>query len=158
MNIEIVRLRPEHARITPYLRSADTREIVEGSGISPALAVAFSIAHSSPGYAALLDGEPVVVFSASPAGEPGMGVVWLLATQEIERHPIRFYRESKRMFRNVAEKYETLINWVDQRNTLSLRWLKWLGFEIEEPEPWGVLGLPFYRVCYRNDEGVDTAQ
>ncbi|MDR1378537.1 MAG: hypothetical protein LBJ36_05745 [Synergistaceae bacterium] len=158
MNIEIVRLRPEHARITPYLRSADTQEIVEGSGISPSLAVAFSIAHSSPGYAALLDGELVVVFGASPAGAPGVGVVWLLATQEIERHPVRFYRESKRMFGNVAEKYETLINWVDQRNTLSLRWLKWLGFEIGEPEPWGVMGLPFCRVrkMRRKNDGERT--
>jgi hypothetical protein len=108
--------------------------------------------------AATLEAHRKLSFGASPAGAPGVGVVWLLATQEIERHPVRFYRESKRMFGNVTEKYETLINWVDQHNTLSLRWLQWLGFEIEEPEPWGVLQLPFCRVCYRNDEGVDTAQ
>jgi hypothetical protein len=146
MDVEIVKLKPEHARITPFLREADAREIREGSGLSPAIAVAFSIAHSSPGYAALLEKEPVVIFGASPSATPGVGVVWLLATPEIERHPVRFYRESRRMFAKVTEKYETLVNWVDCRNKLSLRWLQWLGFEIGEPEPWGILGLPFCKV------------
>jgi hypothetical protein len=146
MNVEIVRLKPEHARITPFLREADAREIRDGSGLSPAVAVAFSIVHSSPGYAALMDGEPVAVFGASPSMTPGVGVAWLLATPEIERHPVRFYRESKRIFEKVTRKYETLVNWVDCRNKLSLRWLGWLGFEIGEPEPWGVAGLPFCEV------------
>jgi hypothetical protein len=35
-------------------------------------------------------------------------------------------------------------NYVDARHARSIRWLKWLGFTIEEARPMGFAGLPFH--------------
>jgi hypothetical protein len=77
-----------------------------------------------------------------------LGAPWLLATPEIERHPVTFYRMSKRLFPRLASGYDRLVNWVDARNVLSLRWLAWLGFETGPPAPWGALGLEFHKMSW----------
>jgi hypothetical protein len=148
MRIEFERLEPKHAAIAPYLRGADVDELTDGPGISPAWGVAYSIAGSRPGYAALADGKTAVIFGIGPSLEKGLGVPWLLATEEIERHPVTFYRASKRLFPKVTEGYDRLVNWVDARNTLSLRWLAWLGFETGPPVSFGVRGLDFRRMSW----------
>ncbi len=39
-----------------------------------------------------------------------------------------------------------LQNYVDARNEISIRWLKWLGFRFDpKPVPYGIWGLPFLR-------------
>ena len=41
------------------------------------------------------------------------------------------------------EVHPVLRNVVDARNTVSIRWLEWLGFTLGTPQPMGVCGLPF---------------
>jgi hypothetical protein len=148
VRIVIERLEPRHARITPYLRKADVDEMNDGLGIRTAWGVAYSIACSRPGFAVVADGIPAALFGIGPSLEKGLGVPWLLATPEIERWPVTFYRMSKRLFPRLASGYDRLVNWVDARNVLSLRWLAWLGFEAGPPAPWGVLGLEFHKMTW----------
>lgn len=122
------------------------------SGLSPAVCVAYSVATSRPGYAVLMDGEPVAVFGAGQRGD-GAGVPWLVATDEMERHPVAFYRASKNFIREMAAMYDYLENWVDVRNVLSVRWLRWAGFVMEEPEPF--MGGIFHRFWMKNRGGDD---
>jgi hypothetical protein len=51
-------------------------------------------------------------------------------------------RETIHLLRRV---YGPLENWVDARNRLAIRWLRWCGFEIEAPAPYGPHELPFCR-------------
>ena len=154
--IEIVKAEPKHAAIVPYLRRADAEEIWAFTGLSPAFAVAWSIAHSKNAWTALLDGKPAVVFgvgeSAPGTGSATLGIPWLVATDDVERYPVKFYRESKSLMAKIKEGYDCLTNWVDARNVLSIRWLRWLGFAIEEPEPWGAYGLMFCRFWWKRRE------
>jgi hypothetical protein len=149
--IEIVKAEPRHAAIVPYLRQADVDEIWSFTGISPASAISYSLAFSEYARAILLDGKPVVLFGVTgvPASHGKTGVPWLVATEEIEKHPVRFYRMSKAVIATMRQKYDCLMNWVDIRNTLSIRWLKWAGFTVEEPEPWGVYGKMFHCFWWR---------
>lgn len=124
-NIQIVRLEPKHAVIAPYLRLADIEEHNAMSDISIDVALSYSIAHSEKGFAVELDGRLTAIFGVNS------GVIWLVGTDEITRHPITFYRLSKKIFERLSDGYERLFNFVDERNTLSVRWLKWLGFTIE---------------------------
>jgi hypothetical protein len=39
--------------------------------------------------------------------------------------------------------YPVLRNYVDQRNTVSIRWLRWLGFRMGEPAVMGAARVPF---------------
>ena len=163
MRIEIERLEPRHAAIVPYLRGEDVDELRDGLGVSAAWGVAYSIACSRPGFAVFrgAGGEapgngvqgsatpaeaPAVIFGIGASLEKGLGVPWLLATEEVERHPVTFYRMSKSLFPLAVSGYERLVNWVDARNVLSLRWLVWLGFRMEPAVPFGVKGLGFHRM------------
>ena len=126
-NLKIVPLRPEHAAITPHLRIQDIHEIHAMTDLSPALAVAYSIAHSERGYAALFDDIPCAVFGVA------QGVIWLVGTDEITKHPVAFFRVSKKIFPKLSHGYTVLHNFVHEANTLSLRWLLWLGFHVDPP-------------------------
>jgi len=153
---EVVKLEPRHAAIVPYIRRADVEEIWAGVGIPPALAVGFSVATSDPGWAVELHGEPVAVFGVRRVPDTTgqnrrVGVPWLVATDVIERYPVHFYRVSKDIIADMRSRYDYLENWVDARNALSVRWLRWAGFTVGEPEPWGVAGLVFRRFWW---EGV----
>ena len=128
MKLEIIPLKPEHAAIVPYLRKADIDEITAFSGISPDLAVSFSIATSERAFAAILDDRLCAVFGVCH------GVIWLVGTNEITQHPVTFYRASRKIFKAISSGYSRLENYVDTRNSLSLRWLEWLGFDIGTPE------------------------
>ena len=144
-DIQLVELEAKHAAITPYLRRADVEEIQAFSGISPAVAVAFSIAQSRPGFCFLYRKKPAVIFGAAPI-ENNKGCIWLLGTDEIFNHPVTFYRESKKILPLLMQNYSYLENYVDARNLLSLRWLKWLGFTIDNAQIMGVENRNFHHV------------
>ena len=140
MNLQIVTLRPEHAAIVPHLRQQDIQEINSSCEWSPKNAVAYSIAHSERGFTAILDGKICAVFGVH------QGVIWLVGTEDIEKHPVAFYRHSKKIFPFLKAGYPLLENFVHVNNTLSLRWLQWLGFTIEPPHN------NFHHVYYINKE------
>ncbi len=140
MNIDFVPLRPEHTAIVPYLRQADIDEIHAMTEIPPAVAVSYSIANSERGFTALLNGRPCAVFGVQ------QGCIWLVGTDDISKHPVTFYRLSKKIFSQLKKGYPVLENFVHVNNTLSLRWLQWLGFHIDEPHN------NFHHVYYINKE------
>ena len=140
MIVDFVPLRPEHAAISPHLRQQDIDEIHAACDWPVEAAVAFSIAHSEKGFTALLDGIPCAVFGVNN------GIIWLVATDEITTHPVAFFRHSRRIFNNLKEGYSLLENYVHVSNTLSIRWLRWLGFSIEPPRN------GFHHVFYTNKE------
>lgn len=143
-NARLVPLSPRHAGIVPHLRRADVEEIWAMSGVSPRLAVAYTIALSDPGWAVELDGDPLAIFGAGRVSGT-LGRPWLVGTDALERYPVHFFRVSKGIIDELLARYERLENWTDARNTLSLRWLKWAGFHIEPAEPWGAEGRLFHR-------------
>ena len=76
----------------------------------------------------------------------GKGSPWLLGTNEIGRYALTFLRANKKYVRRMLEFYPHLENYVDARNTTSIQWLKWLGFEFDLlPVPYGVWKMPFFR-------------
>ena len=150
----VVELEPRHARIVPYVREADRAEVWASAGCSVASAVAFSIATSRIGWAVEIEGEPVAIFGVGDA--VGGGVPWLLATDAVERFPVHFYRVSKGIVAGMRRRYDYLENYVDARNTLSIRWLKWAGFAVEDPEPFGAAGVDFHRFWWRNRSDMNV--
>lgn len=67
-------------------------------------------------------------------------VPWSVFTTAIDKHPIRFLKECKTWI----SRYDMpMMNVVDERNKKTQKWLKWLGFTLSEPEPFGINGEPF---------------
>ena len=147
---EIVSLSPKHAAITPHIRRSDAEEIWAAEGVAPKLAIASSIAATEIGWAAELYGTPVAIFGVCRSGEDS-GFVWLIATDVIEKYPVHFYRVSKGVIAELKKRFDYLENWVDARNKLSLRWLKWAGFTVSAPGPWGAFAMDFCHIWWRRD-------
>lgn len=80
----------------------------------------------------------------------GIGSPWLLGTTELDRVPGALTRLCVR-YRDISlGLYPELINYVDARNVKSIRWLKRLGFTVDEqPVPYGPNGMPFHRFKLR---------
>ena len=144
---EVVKATPEHAvDMAPRLRLADRAEIWASSKATPTRTLLASIKESRWAFAGLVDGEPVCLFGIVPVGLIGpVAVPWLLATDAMERHARMFLHRSRHTVAIMSQAYPLLVNYVDARNKVSIKWLKWLGFDIMEPVPHGSFGLPFHR-------------
>lgn len=135
------------AYLAPRLRSADIAELKAALGLPPEPALRAAV--ENPSITALVglgaSDEPVVIFGSSPAG-PGVGLVWMLATEDLLKYRLPFLRRSRRWVETLHEQYPVLTNWVDARNELHIRWLGWLGFQFLRLEPFGVESRPFYEI------------
>ena len=128
MIVDFVPLRPEHAAISPHLRQQDIDEIHAACDWPVDAALAYSIAHSEKGGAALIDGKLAAVFGVHN------GFIWLVGTDDIAAHPVAFFRHSRKIFNKLKKGYPLLENFVHVSNKLSIRWLYWLGFCFEPPK------------------------
>lgn len=63
----------------------------------------------------------------------GVGAPWLLGTNELEANARDFLRMSRDFKDQLLRRYSILRNFVDVRNTASIRWLEWLGFSLLDP-------------------------
>lgn len=71
----------------------------------------------------------------------GDGLVWLIGTDDIEAHTRAFLMASRAEVALLLEAYSRLFNLIDADNTVSIRWLKWLGFSFFPAIP--LNGWPF---------------
>ena len=126
--------------LAPRLRFEDKREILDSTGLNPyqALTECFNCSDVS---LTIVDTKniPVGIFGVSEDG-----AIWLLATPEIKRIRFSFLRESRKVVNLLNKKYTLLWNYVDCRNDLHLRWLKWCGFSFLRKVKYGVNQKPFY--------------
>lgn len=133
--IEIVPARASHIRrIASVMRQADRDEIEAATGRDALPVLSASFRRSSICMVALVDGQPEVIFGAGDLSVlTGLGAPWLLGSDVIERHWREFLRLSVHWLAQLLKRYAVLRNIVDCRNTVAIRWLRWLGFDFSEP-------------------------
>ena len=126
--------------LAPRLRYEDKRELLTSSGNTPYQSLLNGFIASDVCFT-ITDQEniPVGMFGVTPEG-----AIWLLATPEIKRIRFSFLRESRKVVDFLNNQYPKLWNFVDCRNELHLRWLKWCGFKFIRKINYGVLQQPFY--------------
>ena len=129
------------ANIRPADR--DEAEAAEGS-LHDALLSAFK--RSDHPVALSHNGQLIAVYGVAPlALLSDRGALWLMGTPMMRRYAGRVFHDAKLFIAHAREHYPVLVNYVDARNTESVRWLAALGFVIDPPEPYGVQQLPFHR-------------
>lgn len=137
--------------VAENMRRADVEEIKAASGKSPREALEFSLDRSNEAYTILFDGEPAAMFGVGWVNIiNGIGAPWLLGTDAIEANYRHFLRGSKWWIAQLTNRYDVLCNVVDDRNTVSKRWLRFLGFEFSEPFILGVERRPFRKFELRH--------
>lgn len=96
------------------------------------------------------DDVPVCIFGVKPPSLLGVAASpWMLGTDGVNFHSRAFLRYSRRFIKMLSEEFPVMENYVDARNTASIRWLQWTGFSVYYPEPFGRDKLPFHRFDMR---------
>lgn len=146
----IVAAQIEHVQMmAPLVREADRVELRDGWNVTPFDALADGIEHSTSAWTGFVDNDPVCMFGVAPVSLlGGVGVPWMIGTDAVVRHQVRFLRESRPCVDRMRSLYDSLVNYVDDRNTVSHRWLRWLGFTLEDPAPYGPNGVMFRRFSW----------
>lgn len=136
-------------QIAPKLRQADKQEVWASGGYSPEEALRVSYRASEPCYAfvgpkglqALFGVAPTVLGNSSGGT---IGAIWLLGTDAIDTNPITFLRWSRNFLPFLIQPYDMVCNLVHAKNTLHIKWLRWLGFSVIRQVEHGPEHEPFY--------------
>ena len=134
------------ALITPLLRNCDRAEISATLAMPEQEAIARSIENSTEPLEAWHGMELVCLFGIGQSRlRPGYGSPWMVGTDAIYKHDQLFLRMSRAWIEAVHPQYQLLENWVFSENRDAMRWLDWLGFEINpQAQPYGQFGKPFH--------------
>ena len=125
--------------VASNLRPDDRREVEEGHGVDPFVMITSKAQEGSCVYFNVPNGK-----TAGMAGVDPGGLIWMLTTPAIEEYPVTFARESKRY---VERQKGLLWNIVDERNTVHLKLLKFLGFKFLRKISHGPNQLSFIEFC-----------
>ena len=141
MSKYIQRLTKEAAiEVASNLLPEDHREVKEGHGYDPKVAIPLAAQYKDSVYFRVPNGE-----LAGVAGVHEDGQIWMLCTPSILQYPITFAREARRYVESRREKL--LWNVVDKRNTVHLKLLKFLGFKFIRELKYGPNKLSFIEFC-----------
>lgn len=153
LDYTIVAAKQDHvAMIAATMREADRREVWASGRHTPYEALTVSLKMSRQAWTGILAGRPVLMWGVARAGcvlSP-VGRPWLLSSDVIENVAKReFIRRSREFVKIMRAEFPILENYVHAENRLSIRWLKWCGFTMDEI-PVSVGGEDFYRFFWRN--------
>lgn len=119
--------------VAENMRESDRLEIWRSNRANPA----DSLTHGFNGEICLtfcINDEPAAMFGVNRVSYLSQkGIPWLLGTDKIKYAMMYFLKESRKHVQAMNKRYPILENYVDSDNKLSIRWLKWLGFELREP-------------------------
>lgn len=127
------------------LREADRQELI-ASGENPAEAVRRSVRESVWAVAIRFDGVLASLTGLAPIdGLLGSRASpWMLGTPHVDKYPSMIVRIGRWYCGVMLEQYPHLLNFVDARNTRSIRWLRRLGFTIHPAYVFGGRSHPFH--------------
>lgn len=149
--VEITWATYEHAlELAQNIREEDRREVWASHKMEPLPALEKSLIRSNERWTALIDDRVMCIYGVAPKHLLSLdGMVWMLATDMLPKYSRLFLPGSRKWVSNLQGKYDYLFNYVDARNRVALRWLKWLGFKIYPAAPFGALQLPFHKFEWR---------
>ena len=128
------------------MRKHDVQEVNAATRMGVRTAVETSVSLSTYAKTGLVNDELVCMWGVCPISLlSSSGSPWMLGTDLIEKKQRIFLRRSKPWIEDIRKDYKQLENHVDERNTLSVKWLKWLGFEMNKAAPYGVNGELFHK-------------
>lgn len=119
--------------LVPSIRQADADE-VKALGLELSRSLKNSIQYSEFSKTVTVDGQIAIMFGClNRCVMSKQGMPWFLTTEIVTNNKIWFARNTKRLMALYFYGFNHLENIVDARYTESIKWLKWLGFTVEEP-------------------------
>lgn len=149
MSAEVKFVRPTVelvAAIAADMRQADRDEVWASHNHTPveALMAGWGISHTS--VVVTVEGKPCVMMGLVIRDIlSGAGVPWLLGTETALKHKREFIIQVPAVINEMLDICPKLVNYVHVENKVSVRWLKRIGFTLDEPLPYGYSNELFHR-------------
>ncbi|WDY60394.1 hypothetical protein [Pseudomonas sp. PSKL.D1] len=141
---DLVPVREAHIQsLLADMRPADQLELQAIRGWTVEREVRHAIASASHAAVCVVEGKVVAIFGDSPH-DAVYGLPWMASTVWINQYRRQFLAECRPVIEGMRSRHQVLLNLVDVRNTLAIRWLKWLGFQFLPAVPYGINGELFY--------------
>lgn len=138
--LEIVR------SIAADMRPADADEVFASHGHTPIQAIMGGWEVSQYSVVIMVNNTPCVIMGLVNRDIlTGTGVPWLLGTENALKYSREYFKLSPPVIKEMLDICPRLFNYVHAENKMSIKWLRWLGFNIDEPKPHGVKGELFHR-------------
>jgi hypothetical protein len=137
------------AELAQTMCDADVAEAWAAAHMMPLEALEASVAGSRDTLTGLADGKVLCIFGVGQLHALAfVGYPWMLGSVELPKHTAAFIRGSRGWFREITKIYPYLENYVDIRNHRAIRWLKWMGFQVDAPIPHGPDRMPFHKFSW----------
>lgn len=121
--------------VASRLRKADEREVWAATGHSPEEVLPLGVETAREAYVCYAGDVPATIFGVTDdANVEGMGLVWLLATDDVFKIKQTIFQDTPLWLDHWGRKYYPLglHNIADERNRLHLKWILRVGFQFGE--------------------------
>ena len=120
--------------VARHMRQSDADEIRFSVNKSPGKGLRDSVEVSEYSGTVLdSDNVPLLTFGLAPICKlTGVGAPWLLGTDESLKHKRSFIADGRDIIGRMLKVYPNLQNYVYVENEVSVRWLKAMGFTMDE--------------------------
>jgi len=106
--------------------------------------LSISLARALWADAYLIDGEVAALLGFSQSSIlGGVGQPWLITGLPIDRHRKSFMKIAGARIVEMRARHGVLANWVHAEYREALAMMRWLGFSVGAPQPYGRLGRLF---------------
>lgn len=131
------------AQLAPRLRASDLAEIQALTDEDPTTVLRASVEGSRFVWAATYGGEVMLLLGTSDAPD-GSGCIWMMGAEGVNAQGGALTSIAVAHIDLVRKFYPALRNLVHAANTVSVRWIARLGFDVSPPAPHGPKGELFH--------------
>ena len=153
VNYTIIDTTEEHVEeLSHSMSPEDVAECWAAQHLSPREALRVSMMYTNSPKTGLVNGRVMAIWGVGKVtvlSETGMP--WMLTSILVEQHYRIFLRHSKSLLYIMKQEAIVFNNFVDARNVTAIKWLRWLGFTIHDPLPYGPDKMPFHRFTMSNN-------
>lgn len=124
------------------LRGSDNAGFELAGDDTAAIIMIDELERSTVAYAAVADGQVAAIWGArTETIFADDAYIWMVGSTLIEQYPLTFLRHSRRVVAHLRTMYKRLYGLVLCDYAESVAWLRWLGFDVSEPQD----GLRLFR-------------
>ncbi|MDA9679090.1 hypothetical protein N9T79_00030 [Candidatus Pelagibacter sp.] len=124
------------------LRPDDFNEVVTMTKEHPLKPVVRGFKTAKLCRSIIKDGNFIAMYGVCPTESHTVGSPFLLGTNRFLEIALPFARQCKDRVQEMQDLYPILWNFIDSRNAVHLRWIKWCGFKIINKKK--IEGIDFY--------------
>ncbi len=152
MTYKIVSTTQDHMEeLSHTMRLADVRECWAANHYAPYDALKHSLYHTMNPRTALYNGNVICIWGVGKLSYLSKeGIPWMLTSHLVDEHYRKFLKEGPRLVKDMQKEAVILTNMIDARNKKSIRWIKWLGFIVHDPVPFGPDRMLFHPFIMEN--------